>query len=133
MIEDWDRDHADLKWLPPRRDNGAPITKYIVEGKTKSKNKWETIKEVTDPKAKVDLKEGEEYEFRVIAVNKAGKSEPSEVSKALVAKPRLLKPFIIKTGIKPIKVKVGEVVTLKLDYRGEPDPVAVWSKETTVS
>ncbi|CAH8526186.1 unnamed protein product [Heterobilharzia americana] len=130
-IEDWDRDHANLKWLPPRRDNGAPITKYIVEAKTKTKNKWETVKEVSDPKAKVDLKEGEEYEFRVIAVNKAGKSEPSQASKALIAKPRFLKPFIVKTGIKPIKVKVGEVVQLKLDYRGEPDPVAVWSKEST--
>lgn len=45
----------------------------------------------------------------------------------------LVKPFIIKTGLKPIKVKVGEVVQLKLDFRGEPDPVAVWSKESTVS
>ncbi|CAH8497134.1 unnamed protein product [Schistosoma turkestanicum] len=130
-IEDYDRDHAKLKWLPPRRDNGAPVTKYIIEAKTKSKNRWETVKEVSDPAAKVDLKEGEEYEFRVTAVNKAGKSEPSEVSKPLIAKPRFLKPFIIKTGLKPIKVKVGEVVQLKLDFRGEPDPVAVWSKEST--
>ncbi|CAH8545499.1 unnamed protein product [Schistosoma haematobium] len=130
-IEDYDRDHAKLKWLPPRRDNGAPVLKYILEAKAKSKNKWETVKEVSDPAAKVDLKEGEEYEFRVTAVNKAGKSEPSEVSKSLIAKPRFLKPFIIKTGLKPIKVKVGEVVQLKLDFRGEPDPVAVWSKEST--
>ncbi|CAH8566640.1 unnamed protein product [Schistosoma rodhaini] len=130
-IEDYDRDHAKLKWLPPRRDNGAPVLKYILEAKAKSKNKWEMVKEVSDPAAKVDLKEGEEYQFRVIAVNKAGKSEPSEISKPLIAKPRLLKPFIIKTGLKPIKVKVGEVVQLKLDFRGEPDPVAVWSKEST--
>uniref|UniRef100_A0A3Q0KKY1 non-specific serine/threonine protein kinase n=1 Tax=Schistosoma mansoni TaxID=6183 RepID=A0A3Q0KKY1_SCHMA len=130
-IEDYDRDHAKLKWLPPRRDNGAPVLKYILEAKAKSKNKWEMVKEVSDPAAKVDLKEGEEYQFRVIAVNKAGKSEPSEISKPLIAKPRFLKPFIIKTGLKPIKVKVGEVVQLKLDFRGEPDPVAVWSKEST--
>ncbi|GAA49620.1 twitchin [Clonorchis sinensis] len=126
-LEDWDKDWAELKWIPPRRDNGAPVTKYIVEGKTKSKNKWETLKEVQPTTAKVPLVENEEYEFRVVAVNKAGKSEPSETTKPMIAKPRLLKPFIIKTNIKPIKVKVGEPVTLDLTYRGEPDPEATWS------
>ncbi|KER21602.1 hypothetical protein T265_15051, partial [Opisthorchis viverrini] len=129
-LEDWDKDWAELRWIPPRRDNGAPVTKYIVEAKTKSKNKWETLKEVQPTTAKVPLTENEEYEFRVVAVNKAGKSEPSGTTKPMIAKPRLLKPFIIKTNIKPIKVKVGESVTLDLTYRGEPDPEATWSIES---
>ena len=33
-----------------------------------------------------NLAEGKEYEFRVIAVNKGGPSEPSETSKAQIAK-----------------------------------------------
>ncbi|CAL8090942.1 unnamed protein product [Calicophoron daubneyi] len=127
-IEDWDRDHADLKWKPPRRDNGAPVLKYVIEGRPKSTGKWVTLKDVPETSARVPLTENEEYEFRVSAVNKAGTSEPSEATKPMVAKPRRLKPFIIKTGIQPVRVKVGQTVTLDLDYRGEPDPIATWSK-----
>ena len=37
---------------------------------------------------------GNEYEFRVIALNKGGESEPSSVSKAVLAKIRFIKPKI---------------------------------------
>ena len=30
-IVDWDEKSAKLKWEPPIRDNGAPITGYIIE------------------------------------------------------------------------------------------------------
>ncbi len=53
--------------------------------------RWEPAIEVPggDTKATVpDLTENEEYEFRVIAVNKGGNSDPSEASVPVVAKPR---------------------------------------------
>ena len=40
------------------------------------------------------LIEGEEYEFRVVAVNKGGPGEPSDASKSVVAKPRFSKSLI---------------------------------------
>lgn len=30
-IVDWDEKSAKLKWEPPIRDNGAPITGYVIE------------------------------------------------------------------------------------------------------
>lgn len=59
---------------------------------------WEKALEtdVATPQAVVHgLIEGNEYQFRVIAVNKAGQSEPGEASKNFVAKPRFRKKIII--------------------------------------
>ena len=39
------------------------------------------------------LAEDKEYEFRIVAVNKAGPSEPSESSKSIIAKPRFCRNF----------------------------------------
>ena len=48
-----------------------------------------TVAKVTD-----GIQEGHEYEFRIVAVNKAGPGEPSDTSKSVVAKPRFCKRFV---------------------------------------
>ena len=88
---DWNKDHVDLKWEAPDKDGGAPITSYIIEKKEKGSPKWVKAAEVPGDQTKgtaPHLEEGKEYEFRVIAVNKAGPGEPSDASKSVVAKPR---------------------------------------------
>ena len=69
-----------LTWTPPSSDGGSPITGYTVEMKDKFSTRWtkatrELISETTV--VLPDLKEKEEYQFRVIAENKAGQSKPS--------------------------------------------------------
>lgn len=49
-----------------------------------------TAAKVTD-----GIQEGHEYEFRIVAVNRAGPGEPSDTSKSVVAKPRFCKHNII--------------------------------------
>lgn len=78
-----------LKWTAPTSDGGAPIEKYIIEKKDRYKPDWEKAIEVPGHvlEGKVaGLKEKGEYQFRVIAVNKAGPSPPSDASKMQICR-----------------------------------------------
>lgn len=90
-IQDWDSNHADLVWEHPVGDGGTPIIKYVVEKRPKAVASWADIGETKDDKCQytvTDLAAGQEIQFRVTAVNKAGTSQPSEPSKSFKAKPR---------------------------------------------
>uniref|UniRef100_A0AAF5DMX8 non-specific serine/threonine protein kinase n=1 Tax=Strongyloides stercoralis TaxID=6248 RepID=A0AAF5DMX8_STRER len=129
-ITDWDTDRVSLKWDPPDSDGGAPITQYIIEKKNKHSRDWQECGKVTgqDTEATITgLKEGEEYQFRVIAVNKAGPGEPSDSSKKVIAKARNLKPHIDRDSMKTITIKVGQNVDFDVPVRGEPPPELVWT------
>jgi len=94
QITDWDKDHVDLQWPAPKNDGGSPITGYIVQKKEKGSPYWVNAVHVPAGQNNTtvpDLTEGQEYEFRVIAVNAAGQSEPSEPSDLVTAKPRYRK------------------------------------------
>jgi predicted phage tail protein len=127
---DWDKDHVDLKWTPPESDGGAPITGYIIEKRKKGTHKWQKAKTLLTPDTNAtvpDLEEGEEYEFRVMAVNKAGPSEPSDASRSVIAKPRRLAPIIDRTNLKNITIRSGQPVKFDVDVKGEPPPTIEWS------
>ncbi|UYV65935.1 unc-22 [Cordylochernes scorpioides] len=128
-ITDWDKDHIDLKWAAPSSDGGSPISGYIIEKKKKSSHKWAKAKEVkgdTTAASVFDMEEGEEYEFRVIAVNEGGNSEPSDPSRSQVAKPRHLAPKIDRTNLNDVTIKAGQPVKFDVDVQGEPAPQITW-------
>jgi hypothetical protein len=92
QVVDFDGSEVDLEFTPPLRDNGAPVTSYIIEKRPKGDSKWEKCAEAPSrgsgpQKAHVNgLTEGVQYQFRVKAVNKGGISEPSEESNWHLAK-----------------------------------------------
>jgi predicted phage tail protein len=127
---DWDRDHVDLKWAPPEKDGGSPITGYVIEKKEKGGNKWVKCGESKGPECSgraKDLEEGQTYEFRVRAVNLAGPGEASEASKPITARPRKLAPKIDRKTLRNINVREGEPIFLDVKIAGEPAPDITWS------
>ncbi len=72
---------VDLTWLPPEDDGGAPILGYEIEKRDELSTVWNRITphSITSLDYIVEnLKAESETAFRVIAVNKAGESKPSE-------------------------------------------------------
>uniref|UniRef100_A0A3B4BHP5 Contactin 3a, tandem duplicate 2 n=1 Tax=Periophthalmus magnuspinnatus TaxID=409849 RepID=A0A3B4BHP5_9GOBI len=77
---------AQLAWSPGR-DNGSPISHYLIQTRTPFTVGWQrvnTVPEVIDGNTLtatvVDLNAWVEYEFRVLAKNSVGVGEPSPVS-----------------------------------------------------
>lgn len=131
-VVDWDKDHADLTWTPPDTDGGSEITEYIIEVKDKFSKDWVKKKKVPASQTSCtvdDLKEGQQYEFRIRAVNKAGPGEPSDATKPIIAKCRFVKPFIIGDELKPIIIKKGQVIKYDIRFGGEPEPEVKWEKD----
>lgn len=76
-----------LSWDKPLNDGGGKIEGYLVEVKPKN-GEWTeaTPFPVKDTEFTVPhLKEGEEYQFRVKAVNEAGPGNPSTATGPVVA------------------------------------------------
>ena len=77
-----------IRWKAPIDDGGMPITSYHVEARSTGEE-WQIWELLDTPVTSVTLQKlqkGFEYQFRVIAINKAGKSEPSHPSRPRLAK-----------------------------------------------
>jgi len=140
-IEDWGPDRCDMSWTPPETDGGAEITHYDIEfmelhGKM---GLWEHGISIPAKDLKVSadgllhgrcpgLQEGQEYVFRVKAVNKGGPSPPSPQSESMIAKTRYIKPFLHQPGMYDIEIKKGRTFRYDIWFGGEPPPTVTWER-----
>ena len=128
FADDWDMHRIDLKWDPPRSDGGSAIKLWIIEKKTKF-GMWEKCAEcpVPQPKGSVrGLTEGEEYIFRIIAVNEAGAGEPGEPSDPITAEARYVKPEIDTSALQDMVVCAGNRINYTVPIKGAPKPKVTW-------
>uniref|UniRef100_A0A3B3QHS6 Uncharacterized protein n=1 Tax=Paramormyrops kingsleyae TaxID=1676925 RepID=A0A3B3QHS6_9TELE len=84
---DVSRDSVTLNWCAPASDGGSKVTSYIVEKCATTAEKWMRVAQARDTHYTViNLFGKTSYQFRVIAENKFGQSEPSEPTSPVVTK-----------------------------------------------
>ena len=79
-----------VAWKPSEDDGGTPIKEYLIEAKEVSRATWSKVTKVkraiTSCNAQ-DLKDKQEYVFRVFAENEVGRSEPLVSDNVLLKSP----------------------------------------------
>lgn len=129
---DQSRDFITIQWTAPRDDGGSPLEGYDVE-RMDERGKWVKVHKVpvrelsfTD----TNVQPNKEYQYRVTARNKAGKSDPSAVSDKIKARPLKEAPAVDFGALgREIRVRAGEPLNVIAAVKGSPFPKIEWSKD----
>uniref|UniRef100_H2UDR1 Myosin-binding protein C, fast-type n=1 Tax=Takifugu rubripes TaxID=31033 RepID=H2UDR1_TAKRU len=123
-----------LKWLTPEKIGAGGLDGYVIEYCKEGDTEWVVANnELCERQGYVvrGLPVGEKVNFRVVAVNIAGRSPPAVMSQPVTIReimehPKIRLPRELRT--KYIK-RVGEKINLTIPFQGKPRPVATWYKD----
>uniref|UniRef100_A0A667XTV6 Myosin-binding protein C, fast-type n=1 Tax=Myripristis murdjan TaxID=586833 RepID=A0A667XTV6_9TELE len=123
-----------LKWLAPERIGAGGLDGYVIEYCKEGDTEWVVAnKELCERQGFVvrGLPVGEKINFRVVAVNIAGRSPPATLGQPVTIReimelPKIRLPRELRT--KYIR-RVGEKINLVIPFQGKPRPVATWYKD----
>jgi titin len=73
-----------------------------------------------------EVEAGMEYQFRIIASNDAGKSEPGEPSDLICAEARYVTPWIDMSAMQDMVVCAGQSIGFNVPIKGAPQPNVFW-------
>ncbi|KAJ0060150.1 hypothetical protein NL108_004005 [Boleophthalmus pectinirostris] len=123
-----------LKWLAPEKIGAGGLDGYVIEYCKDGDTEWVVAnQELCERQGYVvrGLPVGEKINFRVVAVNIAGRSPPAVLSQPVTIReimehPKIRLPRELRT--KYIR-KVGDKINLVIPFQGKPRPVATWYKD----
>ncbi|XP_049336523.1 myosin binding protein Cb isoform X2 [Astyanax mexicanus] len=133
-VEDVTDTTCSLKWLAPERIGAGGLDGYVIEFCKEGDTEWQVANtDLVERQNYVvrNLPTGEKMNFRVVAVNIAGRSPPAVLSQPVTVReimehPKIRLPRHLRT--KFIR-RVGETVNLVIPFQGKPRPVAEWLKD----
>ncbi|XP_023324296.1 twitchin isoform X2 [Eurytemora carolleeae] len=137
-IVDFDNKSVTLRWNKPVDDGGRPITHFVIQKKDQFGGWFDALitnddhccATIDELEARVPgLSEGKWYQFRIVAVNKAGESWPSFETKPHLCRHKNLAPTIDKGAGGSKSVKVNRLTCWRINVKGEPPPTFLWKKE----
>lgn len=88
-VSDIKEDSVTLSWQPSESDGGSPITGYTIEKCDTKRMTWSKVADVDEKTltyAVQKLIEGQQYLFRVSAVNAEGQGKPLQCEKDVTPK-----------------------------------------------
>uniref|UniRef100_A0A670XYG7 Titin n=1 Tax=Pseudonaja textilis TaxID=8673 RepID=A0A670XYG7_PSETE len=101
----WSKVDGDIR--EPEHDGGSKILQYIVEMQVKGSDKWSECTRVKVLEAVItNLTQGEDYLFRVMAVNEKGRSDPRSLAVPITAKDLVIEPDV-RPAFHSYSVQVG--------------------------
>ncbi|XP_029576243.1 immunoglobulin-like and fibronectin type III domain-containing protein 1 [Salmo trutta] len=115
-----------LTWSTPTDTGGSHILGYNLEKRKKGSNLWSPVNPTDEPiqekkRAVTDVVAGNEYEFRVYAINVSGLSEPSSPSEFIFAKDPKNPPG----KVEDLKVADTSYTALSLSWNKPTEEVGV--------
>uniref|UniRef100_A0A8B9NC62 Titin n=1 Tax=Accipiter nisus TaxID=211598 RepID=A0A8B9NC62_9AVES len=128
-VDDVTRNSISLSWAKPEHDGGSKIIQYIVEMQAKGSEKWSECARVKTLEAVItNLTQGEEYLFRVMAVNEKGKSDPKALAVPIIAKDLVIEPDV-RPAFHSYSIQVGQDLKVEVPIAGRPKPTVTWVKD----
>ncbi|XP_059180645.1 myosin binding protein Cb [Centropristis striata] len=133
-VHDVTDNSCSLKWLAPEKIGAGGLDGYVIEYCKEGDTEWVVAnQELCERQGFVvrGLPVGEKINFRVVAVNIAGRSPPATLGQPVTIReimehPKIRLPRDLRT--KYIR-KVGEKINLTVPFQGKPRPVATWFKD----
>lgn len=129
IVTDQTKTSISLAWERPEYDGGSRIMQYLLEVQLKGQEKWSAVNTFKTMEATVsNLNPGEEYLFRITAVNDKGKSDPKVLSGPVMTKNLVFEPDV-RPEFSSYSVHVGKDINIDIPIFGRPKPTITWTKD----